>query len=256
MKTMIDSSVLKELVGLLSRQLNVRMTFFDHENREMDIPEARPHCSFCRKNRRKSPLFDGKCRACDRAHLEEARMSTRSLLYTCHAGLLEGIVPLWSRGKTYLGSLVFGQLLSPDAPGMPGSIPRADFKRLSDIVRLLEILGEHIVQHELIRIQRPPWTRAVSDYIETHYAEKITLAFLARRSCCSTSSLAHHFTLEFGLPLRQYLLQVRLKKARELLSEGQSVKATAAQTGFYDEFHFSKCFRKRFGHPPSEMKNC
>lgn len=55
------------------------------------------------------------------------------------------------------------------------------------------------------------------------------------------------------MPLRSYLRNLRLTKAREMLKNGQSVKETAQQAGFYDEFHFAKAFKKEFGFPPGRL---
>lgn len=39
--------------------------------------------------------------------------------------------------------------------------------------------------------------------------------------------------------------------ARDLLQEGRKVFAVAKELGFYDEFHFSKAYKKFWGHSPT-----
>ena len=99
---------LSELIGLLSRQLNIRLTFFDCTGTEQAVATGRPHSDFCLRHRREDPEFDARCVRCDLEHLAEARRTRREVIYCCHAGLLDGVVPLYSRRGLYLGGLVFG----------------------------------------------------------------------------------------------------------------------------------------------------
>jgi len=46
----------------------------------------------------------------------------------------------------------------------------------------------------------------------------------------------------------------KVSKARDLLSKGRSVKETAMELGYYDEFHFSKEFKRFYGQPPKAYK--
>jgi AraC-like DNA-binding protein len=50
----------------------------------------------------------------------------------------------------------------------------------------------------------------------------------------------------------EYLLSLRLEKAKSLLGEGNSVSGTAYAVGFSDPLYFSKFFRKQTGYSPSE----
>jgi AraC-like DNA-binding protein len=61
------------------------------------------------------------------------------------------------------------------------------------------------------------------------------------------------FVAHTGLSPHQYLLELRLVRARVLLGETNlSVKEIAFQTGFEDENYFSRLFRKKLNHTPSE----
>jgi transcriptional regulator GlxA family with amidase domain len=48
--------------------------------------------------------------------------------------------------------------------------------------------------------------------------------------------------------------RLRLQHAAQFLSLGvYNIKEVAAKTGFSNEFHFSKAFKKHFGHAPSKQ---
>jgi len=47
----------------------------------------------------------------------------------------------------------------------------------------------------------------------------------------------------------------KLTVARQWLRDGKSVKETALAFGFCDEFHFSRSYKGRYGHPPPVREN-
>jgi transcriptional regulator GlxA family with amidase domain len=54
----------------------------------------------------------------------------------------------------------------------------------------------------------------------------------------------------------QYLLELRIVRARSLLTEAEfSVKEIATQTGFEDEHYFSRLFRQKLHFTPSQWRN-
>ena len=53
----------------------------------------------------------------------------------------------------------------------------------------------------------------------------------------------------------KYILGGKMKAARKMLLEGKSAGETASALGFYDQFHFSKSFKKFYGHAPSSLKS-
>lgn len=64
------------------------------------------------------------------------------------------------------------------------------------------------------------------------------------------SSMIKQYT---GLPLHQYLLNIKISKATEMISEGNKTLAQISTLcGFYDVCHFSKCFKNSIGMSPRE----
>ncbi len=253
MQYIIKNPVLAEVLGLLSKRLGIRITFFDVEGNETADQLSRPRSDFCSERRTLDPEFDRRCVTCDREHLDEGMRKRQAVIYRCHAGLLEGVVPLYNRRGLYLGSLVFGQVAPPELKRRRAGVRCGDESELHEIARLLKIVGEYIIQQEMIQLQRPPWVGKVEEYLRDHWQEKITLEKLSRIAGVSPSGLAHGFPREFGLPLRPYLKKWRLERAKALLEDGASNKEAAAATGFYDEFHFSKAFKAEYGVPPSTL---
>jgi len=71
----------------------------------------------------------------------------------------------------------------------------------------------------------------------------------------SKRSFFRYWSMIFNVSPRQYMLRQRLESAARLLAEKElSVKDIAEQTGFFDTFHFSRTFKKRYGVSPSNYK--
>jgi len=92
----------------------------------------------------------------------------------------------------------------------------------------------------------------VATYIDLHYAEPLTVAWLAALFRRSPNYLNSIFSQGKGMGIHAYLLRRRLDHAQEFLEKsGRSVKEAAYRTGFTDPLYFSRLYRRRFGHPPS-----
>jgi AraC-like DNA-binding protein len=78
---------------------------------------------------------------------------------------------------------------------------------------------------------------------------------LARELSVSYSSFRHTFRQHTGSSPHQYLLELRLMRARNLLAQtAQSVKEIAQQTGFEDEHYFCRYFKMKAGMTPGQWR--
>ncbi|MFP4380634.1 MAG: helix-turn-helix domain-containing protein [Candidatus Sumerlaeia bacterium] len=70
----------------------------------------------------------------------------------------------------------------------------------------------------------------------------------------SRDYLRRLFKKKFGLSPKQYLIDLRMSRARELLALGMRVKNVADSTGYLDPYHFSKAFHQVHGQSPSSWR--
>lgn len=100
------------------------------------------------------------------------------------------------------------------------------------------------------------FTRCV-EYIDEHFCEpELDIGTVCHIGFISASSLQRAFQTHFGLSPKQYLLKLRMNRAIELLTENAlTVKEVSFSCGFSDEKYFSRVFKKRYGYPPSEMRD-
>lgn len=80
-----------------------------------------------------------------------------------------------------------------------------------------------------------------------------TAAEVAAHVGLSESRFGHLFSEQLGLPLRQYLLWLRLRHAARLWAQGRSLSEMALGAGFYDHAHFTRTLRRMTDYAPSML---
>jgi AraC-like DNA-binding protein/ligand-binding sensor protein len=252
---LINTNEMNRIFALLNGVLKIRITFFDSQGSEvkaLNIQESSPFCRMLRCDTH----FNKLCCECDRKNLEICQAKHDVHVYYCHAGLLEGIVPLYKSDNTYLGAIFFGQVRDPEKPlseefsTLAGELQCSTMLDMYKTGTLLKYLGEYICENELIKRCSQPWTTLFEDYVTSHLNQPITLQDAARVLNRSVSFVAHNVPLEFGMPLKKYVREKRMQKAAEMLAQGKLVRECAFELGYKDEFYFSRDFKKYFGSAP------
>ena len=92
-------------------------------------------------------------------------------------------------------------------------------------------------------------------YIETHLAEEITLEKLSKELNLSQSHFSRRCKEEAGKNYIEFLNEVRIRKAKEYLSDPMmSIGDVCMKCGYSDPNYFSRIFRKTEGVSPSEWR--
>ena len=97
------------------------------------------------------------------------------------------------------------------------------------------------------------YIRDVTEYIDTHFYEKLSADSLAKKWFISRQKLDSDFKSLMSITLRQYLIDVRVANALRMLSMGQKVSETAQSCGFSCESHFNHIFKERVGYVPGRF---
>jgi len=152
----------------------------------------------------------------------------------------------------YLACLISHLHLMLETPGIP---------LMEQESQLLTMLANFILRHadELLALKNPgKENRAVNqarDYIETNYAEDISIDKLSKICSLSPFHLIRVFNKEMGIPPHAYLTQIRIKRAKELLARSYSAAYTACETGFVDQSHLTRQFKLIMGVTPGKYSN-
>ena len=97
-------------------------------------------------------------------------------------------------------------------------------------------------------------SRACRDFLFAHASERVTLSDLAQRAGFNADYLARRFRRDFGLTAHQYLLSARLDLARKLLRSGRSPSQVAIDSGFSDQAHLTRTFKRVYQTTPGRYR--
>lgn len=96
----------------------------------------------------------------------------------------------------------------------------------------------------------------IRDFIESHYTENITLQDAAAQLHYSDAYFCRFFKQNFDKNFIMYLSELRVEKAKELLSDVTvNVKDIGQRVGFRDSSYFTKVFKRVTGVTPSEYRS-
>lgn len=91
-------------------------------------------------------------------------------------------------------------------------------------------------------------------WLELQYDRPISIEQLSKSLGYHRTHLSKLFKQTVGLSPMQYLMQLRLERAKTLLDSKWTVEQIASSVGFSDPLHFSKQFRRKYGLSPSAYR--
>lgn len=101
----------------------------------------------------------------------------------------------------------------------------------------------------------PTNLRRVRERLADEASVPPSLADLAAMIGLSRYQLLRQFQKTYGLPPHQWLLQRRVEHARVLVAMGLTLAEAAVQSGFADQSHLTRTFRRHHGFTPGAWRN-
>lgn len=152
----------------------------------------------------------------------------------------------------------------------------ADYTRLFERMILeLQLKKEYFAESNMVRLQEMLWMMArnqerdTKSDVYTYYPQveaairkfhqcpeaNFTIKEYARENNLNYSRFIDSFTKITGLAPRQYIINIRISKAKDLLgNEAFSVGDVSQLVGYENALYFSRVFHKQVGMPPSEYR--
>lgn len=320
LKQILGEEVINELRHIFHEATGMAITFTPlSRGGKVDFYPKEERSSFCKLIC--STLYGRKrCLRCDKDAIKKAFQMKAPYIYTCHAGLIDIVVPLILRGKL-VGSLLSGQLLTQKpkltdfnrvwekakALGINKNSLRKSYCKvkvfskedLDLAVKLFSLIANYIVekestgilQKELISHQkrllaesqkreklrqelrkampflrletlspkdqtrRERIAREAKHFIESHYAEPLSLNIVSDAVFLSPSYFSSLFKQYSKLTFREYLTRVRIEKAKGLLERlDLNITEISEKVGYEDFNYFSQVFKKITGLSPSQYR--
>ena len=247
-----------------------RIGIFDEDFRVvLEYPE--PHGAFCSWIR-SSELGRRRCRDCDIRGMRETEKTGETVVYRCHAGLIEVCSPISAEGGP-MGYIMFGQLLyDVDLPGQWTETRRrcaaifpdsAVLEKAFNRVRRMSpgyveatahimaaCVGYIRLEHLMRRGTDGLWD-GIQGYIARHIGAPFTLAEMAQELSVSVATLCKTAKDNSGKTIGRLMLEARLETARQLLRDTDlPVAEVADRVGIADYNYFSRLFHRENGMPP------
>ncbi|MBR4555302.1 MAG: helix-turn-helix transcriptional regulator [Ruminococcus sp.] len=138
-----------------------------------------------------------------------------------------------------------------------GDSPLLDMLIKSEMQRFIFLLYESgSISRKGSSVRKSSLMRPVIEYINEHFTEPLTVEQLAGVVHLSKSYFMGSFKKETGVGAVEYITQLRLKLARELLkSTEKSVSDIAFECGYHNLSNFNRQFRSACGSSPREFRS-
>lgn len=270
MNLKLDIEQLESLMKSFYTLSGIRFVLFDTDFHEV-ISYPKENCGFC-KLMKGCPKTRRKCNYADRRSFEKCEKTNDLVLYKCHAGLVEAVMPLHENEKI-IGYLMFGQITdNPDKTDLFNKIAiwnetygidNAELKSGIDNItyktdveikaaaKIMEACTSFIVYKELIIPDNNKILESVKSYIENHLSESIEIEQLCNKFDVGRTKLYEIFRKEQKMGISKYILRRRLHKAKKLLKTTElSIAEIANNVGFSDYNYFSRIYKKQYGKSP------
>lgn len=127
---------------------------------------------------------------------------------------------------------------------------------LVQVVRGLTMNVKKTDVEEFETYNRSYAVKRIINYLNENYEQRISLEQIAHNMYLSPVYISKIFKEETGESPINYLIKIRLERAKEILQTGNSgsIKSIAKAVGYDDVYHFSKLFKKYYGISPLYYK--
>ncbi|NMB97477.1 MAG: AraC family transcriptional regulator [Clostridiaceae bacterium] len=95
----------------------------------------------------------------------------------------------------------------------------------------------------------------IIDFINKSHLSHIKLRDISKEVCISENHVNNIFKSVTGLTIMQYIENLRISKAKQLLKDPTlTINLISSQLGYYDRYHFGKSFKKATGYSPGQYR--
>jgi AraC-like DNA-binding protein len=121
---------------------------------------------------------------------------------------------------------------------------------------LLDVFNKFLKSKKGTGKKIPAWAQELKDLIQDHIDTNLSLKELSKDLSINPSYLSREFSKHFdNLSFGEYIRKQRIEKATELMATPTySLTEIAYLTGFSDQSHFTRIFKKHAGISPSEYR--
>lgn len=121
---------------------------------------------------------------------------------------------------------------------------------------LYRLLSQHLTTEQSNHLSGNEVTQLAAEYIEQNFYKPISVKNVADYVHFSQNYISSVFKQKYGMPIKEYLTNYRIKKASEMLKNNKefSIGSIAESCGFNDPLYFSRVFSSQMGMSPSAYR--
>jgi len=246
----------------------IRIVIFDAEFKEL-LAYPLDRENFCHVLRQ-TPEGESGCFASDKGGCLRCAKIKELVIYRCHAGLTEAVVPIMDKGGV-LAYVMFGQIIPKESceetrkeiksrhPALAhevDGIPVKSQRELNAAATVLQAITAYMMTNRWVVPSKSEFIREIDRYIETHLSENITVDDICTAFRIGRTKLYELSVDYLGCGLAEYIRKQRIAHAQRLLSQtDMPIMDIAFATGFSDYNHFSRIFKQTIGMSARNYRN-
>ena len=209
--------------------------------------------------------------------MKEISLNRKISRYTCHAGLMETILPIIYE-DVLIAYIQIGQFRDAEHRysradklqevakhygfslqkllTLYEELPVVSEEKLHSLYHILDILVKSFWVDGLITYSRSMLSIKIERYIDEHIGEKIGLNEICNEFFLSKNAVYRLFHDEFHSTVNDFIITKRLKRAQELLQTKPELNVTQISSicGFPDYNYFIRLFKKQVGSTPLQFR--
>lgn len=227
--------------------------------------------SICEKIK-SCPKGKQKCLESDISACKKASSLKKAYTFTCHAGLIDTVVPVYHKDML-IAYIMFGQLKDSektlsdidkvknlcknygisekDIEDYYNSLPTLQHSQIDALANLFRMCIPYFYISRAITIEQNELAAKISAYLTENIASDLSVDRLCKTFGISVNTLyriSHSF---FGTSIKDYIINKRIDMAKHYLTVGNlSVREISVRTGFNDYNYFIRIFKSRTGYTP------
>ncbi len=273
MAYIFNSEKIKKLLSDFYLSTDISVAFYDSNmNLVANLPEHTPYCK-CVRNKKDCIK---NCVLSNLSHMKDSEGNKQMVSYTCHAGLMETIIPV-TYEETLIGFVQIGQFRDAQQKfsseekvkqvaktykinqnkliKLYRNLPVLTEEKLQSVIQIMMILIRSFWDDSLITLNRSMLSVKIERYILEHLKEKLSVETICEYFFLSKNALYRIFNDEFNTTVANFITIKRIQLAEKMLKETSTpVTQISAECGFIDYNYFIKTFKKQKGVPPLRFR--
>ena len=271
-----DLEKIKAFLTDFHNMTGLTVSFWDAEMNQLAfMPQKMP--AFCQLIKQ-VPLGKKACLTCDKKLIVECNRKLKPITAKCHAGLVDTAMPIMYHEKP-LGFILFGQIKDGSLTheesesllrelGKKLSIPEEKLaeayqstkkllpQAIESTANILHYATLQLLISKTIDMGDHTFINQIDEYLKENLENPLSVSGICEEFKVSKNRLYALWKKHFDITVADYILHLRLEKAKHLLTDTDlRVHTVCSMVGIPDYNYFSKLFKKHCGYSCREYRN-